>query len=149
MNKQEYLLTKLVEECLEVAQRATKALCFGAGEIQPGQKLNNIERLNLEWNDLQATQELLAEECGIELSRDTSLIIAKREKIRKFMDYSRACGALTDDPIEPGSFGVPFIPMAAEPKEEKGLCPECGAKLMWPVGGGERCSAGCGYWFCF
>lgn len=96
MNKREYLLTKLAEECLEVAQRATKALCFGAEEVQPGQELNNIERLNLEWNDLHATQELLAEECGIELYRDTSLVIAKREKIRKFMDYSRQCGTLTE-----------------------------------------------------
>lgn len=99
MNKQEYLLTKLVEECLEVAQRATKILTFGADEIQPGQALNNVERLNLEWNDLQATQELLAEECDIELFRDTTLVIAKREKVRKFMAYSveQGCLQLTED----------------------------------------------------
>ena len=86
----------MVEECLEVAQRATKAMCFGAEEVQPGQEQNNVERLNGEWNDLLATAELLAEEADIELFRDVSLIVRKREKIEKFMAYSRECGALTD-----------------------------------------------------
>ena len=96
MNKREYLLTKLIEECLEVAQRATKALTFGVDEVQPGQNLTNFERLNGEWNDLLATAELLTEEVDLELWRDVSLIRAKREKILKFMAYSRECGTLTD-----------------------------------------------------
>jgi cell division protein FtsL len=97
MNKREYLLTKFIEECLETAQRATKILTFGADEVQPGQAFNNTERLNHEWNDLQATQELLAEEAEIELYRDVSLIIRKREKVEKFMEYSRQQGCLTDE----------------------------------------------------
>jgi hypothetical protein len=97
MNKREYLLTKFIEECLETAQRATKILTFGADEVQPGQTFNNTERLNHEWNDLQATQELLAEEAEIELYRDTSMVIRKREKVKKFMEYSRQQGCLTDE----------------------------------------------------
>lgn len=97
MNKREYLLTKLIEECLEVAQRATKALCFGINEIEPGQSLDNFERLNAEWNDLLATKELLTEEADIELYRDVSQIVAKRAKILKFMAYSREQGCLQED----------------------------------------------------
>ena len=97
MNRREYLLTKLVEECLEVAQRATKALTFGVDEVQPGQNLTNFERLNGEWNDLLATAELLTEEVDLELWRDVSLVRAKREKILKFMAYSRQQGCLQDE----------------------------------------------------
>ncbi|MBX5130755.1 hypothetical protein HJB53_30155 [Rhizobium lentis] len=97
MNKREYLLTKFIEECLEAAQRATKILTFGADEVQPGQPFNNTERLNHEYNDLLASVELLAEDAGIELFRDVSLIVRKREKVEKFMEYSRQQGCLTDE----------------------------------------------------
>lgn len=100
MNKREYLLTKLVEECLEVAQRATKAMCFGIDEVQPGQDLSNRERLNLEWNDLLATVELLHARTGIALYGDSDLIRAKKRKIEKFMAYSVECGCLTDNTKE-------------------------------------------------
>ncbi|WP_276122660.1 hypothetical protein [Pararhizobium qamdonense] len=94
MNKREYLLTKLIEECLEVAQRATKAQTFGINEVEPGQKLDNTERLNLEWNDLLATVELLHEEEGISLFGDSELIRRKKQKILQFMNYSREQGCL-------------------------------------------------------
>lgn len=97
MNKREYLLTKLVEECLEVAQRATKAMCFGIDEVQSGQDLTNAERLNSEWNDLLATADLLAIEGGVSLYRDHRLIVRKREKMAKFMEYSRQQGCLVDE----------------------------------------------------
>ncbi len=94
MTEQEYLLTKLVEECLEVAQRATKALCFGIDEVQPGQQHSNRHRLLLEWNDLLATQEMLHDKTGIALFGDSDLIRAKKRKIEKFMIYSREQGCL-------------------------------------------------------
>lgn len=46
------LLTILVEECAEVQQRATKALRFGIGEIQPRQEHTNSERLAAEIGDV-------------------------------------------------------------------------------------------------
>lgn len=94
MNQREYLLTKLIEECLEVAQRATKAMTFGTDEIEPGQKLTNVERLNGEWNDLLGVVELLHQDAGISLFGDSDLIRAKIKKIRFYMDYSRQQGCL-------------------------------------------------------
>ena len=61
MNLEQYLLTLLVEECAEVAQRATKAQRFGMNEVQPGQDLNNFQRLNGEINDLMTVMGLLQE----------------------------------------------------------------------------------------
>jgi len=49
---QREVMVILIEECTEVQQRATKLLRFGAGEIQPGQLLDNIYRLSLEIGDL-------------------------------------------------------------------------------------------------
>ncbi len=46
------LLTILIEECSEVQKRATKAMRFGLEEVQPGQSLNNVERLSEEIGDL-------------------------------------------------------------------------------------------------
>lgn len=66
MNKQEYLLTCLAEECAEVAQRCTKALRFGINECQPGQELSNEERLNIELNDLFTICRLLSFE-GVDI----------------------------------------------------------------------------------
>jgi NTP pyrophosphatase (non-canonical NTP hydrolase) len=97
VNKREYFLTKLVEECLEVAQRATKAMCFGLEEVQPGQGLNNLERLNDEWNDLLGTVEVLSEECNIDIHWNICKVAAKHRKLLRFAEYSRQQGCLTDE----------------------------------------------------
>jgi hypothetical protein len=49
---QRELLEILIEECAEVQQRATKMLRFGVNEVQPGQLLDNSERLGLEVGDV-------------------------------------------------------------------------------------------------
>ena len=93
MNKIEYLLTVLSEECSEVPHRATKAQRFGLEEIQPGQHKTNVERLQEEINDLMgAIEELQA--AGVDIVFNVKAIERKKAKIRKFMDYSRECGCL-------------------------------------------------------
>ncbi len=58
---QRELLTILIEECSEVQKRATKALRFGIDECQPGQSLNNAQRLGLEIGDVsQMVDQLMA-----------------------------------------------------------------------------------------
>lgn len=59
MDYEQYLLGKLAEECAEVGQRALKAAQFGLDEVQPGQALDNAERLHAELDELQAIVELL------------------------------------------------------------------------------------------
>lgn len=94
MNTTEYLLTVLSEECAEVAQRACKAARFGLLEVQPGQNEDNTRRIERELADLMATAELL----GLVIRDEDKA--EKREKIKKFMDYAREIGTLTDNPAE-------------------------------------------------
>jgi hypothetical protein len=107
MNERQYLLIKLIEECAEVQQRATKALTFGMYESQsqgPSLKktgeaaLNNNERLAQEFTDLIAVSEMLNQTIAMPLSvSDTAAKELKKEKIKKYMSYSRSLGSLVDD----------------------------------------------------
>lgn len=88
MNKTEYLLTTLAEECAEVAQRACKALRFGLSEIQPGQPDDNKRRLERELADLMATAEML----GLVIRDEDKA--AKADKLKMYMEYSHKVGTL-------------------------------------------------------
>lgn len=89
MTRQEHLLTLLVEECCETAQRATKALRFGLEEIQEGQNLTNAERIREEFNHIVAAFEML--DIGYV---DRYSIETKMKKVNKFLEYSKEVGTL-------------------------------------------------------
>lgn len=93
MNKKEYLLTAVGEECSEVHQRCSKALRFGMSEVQPEQALTNEIRILREFNDLLATMEMLFE-CSVGELIDREQIREKKLKVEKFMNYSMECGTL-------------------------------------------------------
>lgn len=104
MTRTEHLLVILMEESAEVAHRASKALRFGLGEIQPGQELSNAKRLMDEVNDFVAVYQLIA---GPVVSPTSPVfrgdptewvaaIKAKQEKVEKFLAYSAECGTVTD-----------------------------------------------------
>lgn len=95
MTKEQMLLTILAEECNEIAQRCTKAIRFGIEEVQPGQLLNNGERIDYEWNDLYATLMILTEEGVFNFHVDRSMIEAKKVKVRNYMELSKQLGTLT------------------------------------------------------
>ena len=92
MNKTEYLLTVLMEECAEVAQRASKAIRFTLEEIQPGMhegyQDTNKRRLERELGDLLAVMQ----ELGLTIHEEDVLL--KLKKLDKYMDYSRKLGTL-------------------------------------------------------
>lgn len=88
MNETEHLLTNLSEECAETIQRVSKAIRFGLSEIQPGQLEDNTRRLEREYAELVAVAELL----GLQAREEDKA--AKREKLKKYMDYSRRLGTL-------------------------------------------------------
>lgn len=98
MNRTEYLLVKLAEECSEVAQRATKALTFGLDEVQEGQKLTNSERILLEFNDLLAVIDMLKDEAVFDEDNivNKQLMEDKKQKIEKYMLYSQQIGTLDE-----------------------------------------------------
>lgn len=99
MNREQMLLLLLIEECQEVAQRASKAIRFTLDEVQPDQpgseQMDNRARLLKEWNDLLAVMEMIQDEGHF--GHDDGLRIAewikeKKEKIEKYLKYSQECG---------------------------------------------------------
>ncbi len=98
MTVQEYLLTCLMEECNEIAQRCSKALRFGMDEIQPGQHLNNEQRIMDEIVDLRGVvREMQARGVFLKLLEPkyvTDRTARKREKIKQFMEYSASLGII-------------------------------------------------------
>jgi hypothetical protein len=114
VNRTEHLLTVATEECIEIAleasllaQRLTKALRFGLDEVQPSQPESNrtriihtYEKLLQEGNDLRAALALLqivpafddCERVGV----DNDAVLAKQEKVARYLEHSARCGTLVD-----------------------------------------------------
>jgi hypothetical protein len=99
MNRQEILLTILAEECVETAQRASKAIRFTLEEIQEGQDKTNAERIIYEFNDIMAVMQIMNQEGMLPRVIDMRAIQLKKTKIEKWLKYSEAMGALTPTSI--------------------------------------------------
>ena len=93
MTRTEHLLIIIMEECNEIAQRASKALRFTLDEIQPGQDLSNEARIWQEYDDLRGAMQMLAEQRKCNGS-NAEAVSAKMRKIEKFLDYSNEIGTL-------------------------------------------------------
>lgn len=77
----------LIEECAEVIHRATKALRFGLEEIQPGQDLENWQRLAREVGDVNEVVNL-AKKCGIFTGSEIKAGEEhKRLQLAKYLQY--------------------------------------------------------------
>lgn len=97
MNRKEYLLECLSEECNEVGQRVSKALRFGLSEVQDGQPFNNAERIMEELRDLWAVVEICQDEGFLpEFGISTTDVDNKLARIEKFMAISRREGTLIE-----------------------------------------------------
>ena len=95
MSYDQVLYLKLIEECAEVQQRASKSMQFGADDIQSGQALTNKVRLQAEVNDLRATIQFMVEN-GL-LSEYTTLgwkqfVEARRARMGQYIEYARRRG---------------------------------------------------------
>jgi hypothetical protein len=82
------LLEILIEECAEVQQRATKALRFGLAEVQPGQPLNNAQRMAEEYGDLREVADRCAK-AGL-LPFDSVILGMQRKYLQldKYMQHA-------------------------------------------------------------
>lgn len=96
LTKEQYLQICAMEEAAEVTQRLSKALRFGLDEVQPGQSLNNRQRLEGEIIDLVAVLMKLEEADAINLQRPEhqEALDDKLDKITKYMAYSQHNGIL-------------------------------------------------------
>lgn len=79
MNREQFLLTKLAEECNEVAQMALKCQQFGLEESKNGEFVTNRELLHAELNDIYASVEML-NSYGLDFKPDPEAI--KKKKIK-------------------------------------------------------------------
>lgn len=96
MNRKEHLLTCLSEECMEVAKEASKGLRFGLDDHHPTQTGTNEQKINDEFNDLVAILIMLREEGVVTIQIDDEKIKAKKEKVEKYLLYSKERGTLND-----------------------------------------------------
>jgi NTP pyrophosphatase (non-canonical NTP hydrolase) len=97
VNLSEHHLILLMEECAEVAHRASKQLRFGAEEIQPGQPDTNRFRLREELLDLLFCVELLVDDgqlAPVNRYEVTQHGLKKREKVNKMIELSIKQGCL-------------------------------------------------------
>jgi len=99
MTPDQYHLCKIAEECAEVAQRALKAQQFGLGEKQPGQSLNNLERLVCEFHDLFVTFDNFLSLVDREmLTTPTEYFTEIRlAKMRKYLDLAIRLNQVSDE----------------------------------------------------
>ena len=99
MNTTEHLLTVLGEEGAEIAQDVSKCLRFGLDDVNvlnPSGPTNRF-RLVAELNDLVAMADMLAGMGVIPANwSNPEKQKEKVSKVRKFMEYARKQGALTD-----------------------------------------------------
>lgn len=91
MTRYQYLLTKLAEECCEVAQIALKTQQFGANEVLTGQPLTNQQRVHRELHDIMASIAML-NEVGFDYRPDDAAIARKQSAVEYYLDKSRALG---------------------------------------------------------
>lgn len=96
MSREQHMLLKLMEECDEVGQRASKLIQFGRDEVQMGFQHTNGERLRAEINDLISVVVILESMQVIaKIERRTEfedLVLAKRKKIDKYYELSLSLG---------------------------------------------------------
>ena len=83
------ILVILIEECAEVQHRAAKALRFGLCEIEPGQKLNNTNRLSNEAGDLMGVIEMAKTEGVLSAYRVALGMLDKRDRLAKYMQTEK------------------------------------------------------------
>lgn len=98
MNKQEYLLVKLMEECAEVSKVCAKILRFGIDNGKPDSLVTNREELHRELVDIVAIVAILEEE-GITTVGTLSeeQMLAPINRIYHYMNLSKELGTLTDE----------------------------------------------------
>ena len=97
MNTTEHLLTCLAEECAELQQAISKALCFGLQDRYPGSNTTNAQDIAKESIEVLALIELLQEQGIISKPRGTKdMVNAKRNRVNEYMKYAKTTGALVD-----------------------------------------------------
>lgn len=114
MTRSEHLLAIIAEECVEIAQRATKALRFGLEQVQEDaddrpeenpEHLTNGQRIMGEYYHLRAVLGMAGFnpwECS---DRTMWLESEKCARVERYLERSRRCGTLVDEHRSPDGDG--------------------------------------------
>lgn len=122
MNREQYLLLKLIEELGEVSKNAAKAMQFGGTDKEPGQGLTNFQRLYMELDDVQASVNMLNAEpdsvfdynpCRVNIENKTT-------KVEHFYQYSKDLGKVGQDTAELLKLSVTNIMLDVVPGDGSG-----------------------------
>lgn len=97
MNRQQYLLCKIAEECSEIQKIAMKAQQFGMDSRNPDTLESNSESLKKEWNDLYAVMITLQREFDIDLFFEADLIDTKTAKLNRYYEVSKDLHLVRED----------------------------------------------------
>lgn len=97
MNKTDYLISCLGEECGETQQIVGKSLRFGLFEVYHKIGEDNLTRLKKEVHDIIAIYEMLCEEIDYDHTMDLDLIDYKKKRTIRYMQYSRDVGRLDNE----------------------------------------------------
>lgn len=118
MNRLEYLLTCLSEECAELALAAAKSARFGLRNHHPDSTEANSESLTREASHVLAVMRSLHAEFGVK-SWSESEAGGKRKRMEKWAALSVKLGTLSTEPV-PGSAKASSEPMELLSTSEKG-----------------------------
>jgi len=94
MNRQEHLLTILIEECAEIQKDATKALRFGLTDFYNNPP-SNREKISNEMADLMGVYSMLVHENIVDQFSE-ELVSRKKDRVEKFLLYSKEHGTLIE-----------------------------------------------------
>lgn len=90
MDREQYLLCKLAEECSEVIKECMKAQLYGLDSEWHGE--TNRERLAAELKQVMTTAELLFEDDPLEIHPSLLEWQKRVHKMKKYLEYSKECG---------------------------------------------------------
>ena len=97
MNNTEYLLTKVIEECVELVKACTKAQRFGLTDKHPETGELNKDAIVNEFLDITAVMYMLIKKGDIgNFNCYFSHLKGRIAKTKKYMEYSRKRGTLRD-----------------------------------------------------
>lgn len=93
MNRKEYLLVVLAEECAEVIKNTSKALRFGLDDFGPNKKETNSQQITNELADVIGIMEMLIDE-GLILPPEQLAVSDKKRKVEEYIKYARNKGII-------------------------------------------------------
>lgn len=97
MTNLQYLLSRLSEECIEVAHAALKASQFGLDSQDPRTGETIQEKLESELNDLEGVLALLRQETEFDFKSCSQRITDKIIRLKKHRIMAKANGLMNED----------------------------------------------------